>query len=130
MEPLFSADPNIRYDKHPVKEPLFSSTFMLPDPDDVMISSAELLENEPLVVTFYRGIWCPYRRQDLTKMPGIVAAPRRPPHPPGEAAAGGPLVSFTRSNLAVHWRSGFHSLLELAEARRAGALVVPHRRLS
>ena len=35
------------------------------DPDDVMISSAELLENGPLVVTFYRGIWCPYCRQDL-----------------------------------------------------------------
>ena len=32
---------------------------------DVMISSAELLENGPLVVTFYRGIWCPYCRQDL-----------------------------------------------------------------
>ena len=38
---------------------------MLPDPDDVMISSAELLENGPLVVTFYRGIWCPYCRGDL-----------------------------------------------------------------
>jgi ferredoxin len=25
-------------------------------------------------------------------------------------------VSFTRSNLAVHWGSAFHSLLELAEA--------------
>jgi ferredoxin-NADP reductase/MOSC domain-containing protein YiiM/ferredoxin len=48
--------------------------------------------------------------------PGIAAAPRRPPHPPGEAAEVGPLVSFTRSNLAVHWGSAFHSLLELAEA--------------
>jgi len=47
--------------------------------------------------------------------PGIAAVPRRPPHPPGEAT-GGPLVSFTRSNLAVHWGSAFHSLLELAEA--------------
>jgi MOSC domain-containing protein YiiM/ferredoxin-NADP reductase/ferredoxin len=52
--------------------------------------------------------------------PGIAAVPRRPPHPPtnppGEAAEAGPLVSFTRSNLAVHWGSVFHSLLELAEA--------------
>ena len=48
--------------------------------------------------------------------PGIAAVPRRPPHPPGEAAESGPLVSFTRSNLAVHWGSAFHSLLELAEA--------------
>jgi ferredoxin-NADP reductase/ferredoxin len=47
--------------------------------------------------------------------PGIAGVPRRPPHPPGEAT-GGPLVSFTRSNLAVHWGSAFHSLLELAEA--------------
>ncbi len=48
--------------------------------------------------------------------PGIAAVARRPPHPPGEAAEVGPLVSFTRSNLAVHWGSAFHSLLELAEA--------------
>jgi len=52
--------------------------------------------------------------------PGIAAVPQRPPHPPtnppGEAAEVGPLVSFTRSNLAVHWGSAFHSLLELAEA--------------
>jgi ferredoxin-NADP reductase/MOSC domain-containing protein YiiM/ferredoxin len=48
--------------------------------------------------------------------PGIAAVRRRPPHPPAEAAEVGPLVSFTRSNLAVHWGSAFHSLLELAEA--------------
>src|SRR6516225_4161955 len=51
MRPLGAGDP--------------APSFMLPDPDDVMISSAELLENGPLVVTFYRGIWCPYCRQDL-----------------------------------------------------------------
>jgi hypothetical protein len=41
--------------------------------------------------------------------PGIAAVPRRPPHPPtnppAEAAELGPLISFTRSNLAVHWDS-------------------------
>ena len=51
-----------------------------------------------------------------SKTPGIAMVPRRPPHPPEEAAEIGPLVSFTRSNLAVHWGSTFHSLLELAEA--------------
>jgi ferredoxin len=51
-----------------------------------------------------------------SKTPGIAAVPRRPPHPPAEAAEVGPLVSFTRSNLAVHWGSALHSLLELAEA--------------
>jgi ferredoxin len=48
--------------------------------------------------------------------PGVIAAPRRPPHPPEEPAAIGPLISFTRSNLTVRWGSAFHSLLELAEA--------------
>ena len=51
MRPLGAGDP--------------APTFVLPDPDDVMISSADLLKNGPLVVTFYRGIWCPYCRQDL-----------------------------------------------------------------
>src|SRR5215472_5488330 len=51
-----------------------------------------------------------------SKTPGIAAVARRPPHPPVEAAEVGPLVSFTRSNLTVHWGSAFHSLLELAEA--------------
>jgi ferredoxin-NADP reductase/MOSC domain-containing protein YiiM/ferredoxin len=51
-----------------------------------------------------------------SKTPGIAAVPRRQPHPPAGAAEGGPLVSFTRSNLAVNWGSAFHSLLELAEA--------------
>jgi ferredoxin-NADP reductase/MOSC domain-containing protein YiiM/ferredoxin len=51
-----------------------------------------------------------------SKTPGIAAVPRRLPHPPADAAAVGPLVSFARSNLAVKWGSAFHSLLELAEA--------------
>jgi ferredoxin-NADP reductase/MOSC domain-containing protein YiiM/ferredoxin len=51
-----------------------------------------------------------------SKTPGIAVVPRQQPHPPAEAAEAGPLVSFTRSNLAVHWGSAFHSLLELAEA--------------
>ena len=51
-----------------------------------------------------------------SKTPGIAAVPRRPPHLPAEAAEVGPLVSFTRSNLTVHWGSAFRSLLELAEA--------------
>jgi ferredoxin-NADP reductase len=48
--------------------------------------------------------------------PGVVTTSQRPPHPPEKAAGTGPLVTFTRSNLAVRWGSAFHSLLELAEA--------------
>jgi MOSC domain-containing protein YiiM/ferredoxin-NADP reductase len=50
------------------------------------------------------------------KTPGIAAAPRRPPHQPAGSAGVGPLVSFARSNLNVHWTPAFQSLLELAEA--------------
>jgi peroxiredoxin len=40
-------------------------TFDLPDSDGAMVSSAELLADGPLVVTFYRGVWCPYCNMDL-----------------------------------------------------------------
>jgi peroxiredoxin len=34
--------------------------FTLNDPDGKPISSAELLSKGPLVISFYRGVWCPY----------------------------------------------------------------------
>jgi ferredoxin-NADP reductase/MOSC domain-containing protein YiiM len=48
--------------------------------------------------------------------PGVAATSQRSPHPPEGASDIGPLITFTRSNLAVHWGSASHSLLELAEA--------------
>ncbi len=48
--------------------------------------------------------------------PGVVAAPSRAPHLADRPAGSGPMVSFARSNLALHWDSAFQSLLELAEA--------------
>jgi MOSC domain-containing protein YiiM/ferredoxin-NADP reductase len=51
-----------------------------------------------------------------SKTPGVAAAVPRPPHLPDGPAGTGPLVSFARSNLNVRWGSGFHSLLEFAEA--------------
>jgi ferredoxin-NADP reductase/MOSC domain-containing protein YiiM len=49
--------------------------------------------------------------------PGIVGAATRAPHPPTDAANTGPLVSFARSGIAVHWKaSAYQSILELAEA--------------
>jgi len=50
-------------------------------------------------------------------MPGIVGAAMRAPHAPKDAADSGPLVSFARSGIAVHWKpSAYASILELAEA--------------
>ena len=48
--------------------------------------------------------------------PGIVAAATRPPHPPAGTPGTGPLVSFVRTGLNVHWDNTFASILELAEA--------------
>lgn len=39
--------------------------FTLPDPDGNPVSSSLLLAEGPLVVTFYRGIWCPFCNFDL-----------------------------------------------------------------
>jgi ferredoxin len=49
--------------------------------------------------------------------PGVIGAKTRAPHLPRNEAATGPLVSFARSGLAVHWdASAYQSILELAEA--------------
>jgi ferredoxin-NADP reductase len=62
--------------------------------------------------------------------PSIVGAAARAPHLPEDGADTGPLASFARSGIAVHWRSSrYLSILELAESvRRARLLVVPDRR--
>lgn len=39
--------------------------FTLPNPVGELVSSAELLTKGPLVVSFYRGVWCPYCNLDL-----------------------------------------------------------------
>jgi ferredoxin-NADP reductase/MOSC domain-containing protein YiiM len=48
--------------------------------------------------------------------PGVVTTSHRPPHLPAGIPGAGPLVSFARSGLSVHWGSTYRSLLELAEA--------------
>lgn len=42
--------------------------FSLSDPDGVTVSSADLLAQGPLVLTFYRGVWCPYCNFDLATL--------------------------------------------------------------
>jgi peroxiredoxin len=39
--------------------------FTLPDPDGRPVSSAALLAQSPLIVSFYRGVWCPYCNLEL-----------------------------------------------------------------
>jgi peroxiredoxin len=39
--------------------------FELPDAHGNLMRSADLLARGPLVITFYRGVWCPYCNMDL-----------------------------------------------------------------
>ncbi len=40
-------------------------SFNLPAQDGNVVSSAELLSKGPLIVSFYRGVWCPYCNMEL-----------------------------------------------------------------
>jgi ferredoxin-NADP reductase/ferredoxin len=51
-----------------------------------------------------------------SRTPGVVASARGTPHAPEATSEIGPMVSFARSGLSVHWGTRFRSLLELAEA--------------
>lgn len=52
--------------------------FTLPDENGTFIQSSEWLEKGPLVITFYRGVWCPYCNADLSNLkhvqPDVEAA--------------------------------------------------------
>ena len=50
---------------HALKVGAKAPVFTLKDPDGHDVSSAELLRTGPLIVTFYRGVWCPYCNMDL-----------------------------------------------------------------
>ena len=39
--------------------------FILNDPNGKPVASADLLARGPLVVSFYRGVWCPYCNMEL-----------------------------------------------------------------
>lgn len=40
-------------------------SFNLPDQDGAMVSSADLLTKGPVVLSFYRGVWCPFCNIEL-----------------------------------------------------------------
>ncbi|HEY1436122.1 MAG TPA: redoxin domain-containing protein, partial [Casimicrobiaceae bacterium] len=48
--------------------------FVLQDADGREVSSRDLLAKGPLVVTFYRGVWCPYCNLDLEALQEALPA--------------------------------------------------------
>jgi peroxiredoxin len=47
--------------------------FELRNQDETLVDSQQLLAKGPLVITFYRGIWCPYCNADLANLKKYVA---------------------------------------------------------
>jgi peroxiredoxin len=73
--------------------------FVLPDTAGNAVSSAELLQAGPLVVTFYRGFWCPFCNADLQ---AVEAAAER-------------IRSFGASLVAISPQTPANSRLSLQE---------------
>ncbi|MCE7030958.1 peroxiredoxin-like family protein [Jiella avicenniae] len=46
--------------------------FTLYDPDHQLVSSTDLLAKGPLVISFYRGVWCPYCNMELQALQGAL----------------------------------------------------------
>ena len=65
--------------------------FALKDSDGQVVKSAELLKRGPLVVTFYRGAWCPYCNLDLKALQGTL---------PDILSRGATLVAISPQNAA------------------------------
>lgn len=58
---------------HALKAGDQAPTFTLRDPDGKPVSSAELLAHGPLVISFYRGVWCPYCNMELQALQAALA---------------------------------------------------------
>ncbi len=50
--------------------------FVLDDPDGKPVSSRDLLAKGPLVLSFYRGVWCPYCNTELQALQAELPAIR------------------------------------------------------
>lgn len=65
--------------------------FTLNDDAGTPVSSRDLLEQGPLVVSFYRGVWCPYCNMELQALQSVL---------PAIAAAGAGLVAISPQTAA------------------------------
>jgi peroxiredoxin len=65
--------------------------FTLPGPDGKPVSSSDLLARGPLVITFYRGVWCPFCNAELQALEEAL---------PEMTAAGASLVAISPESAA------------------------------
>ena len=86
-KPPFNAPPEVSAIMHRATDELIASgqagrakragdrapDFKLQDPDGAWVSSRDLLAKGPLVLTFYRGVWCPYCNMELEALQAALA---------------------------------------------------------
>lgn len=60
VDAIISKAKEFQQGAHAIKIGQKAPSFELPNPEGKSISLDSLLDNGPLVVTFYRGDWCPY----------------------------------------------------------------------
>ncbi|MFZ6648568.1 peroxiredoxin-like family protein [Undibacterium sp. TJN25] len=65
--------------------------FSLNDPDGKPVSSADLLARGPLILSFYRGVWCPYCNFELQALQQVL---------PQVLAAGASLLAISPQSAA------------------------------
>jgi peroxiredoxin len=118
----------------PLKVGGLAPAFTLPAYGGARASSAEFLKGGPLVVTFYRGLWCPYCQRDLEgvadaiermkELDASVVAVSRPRSPGSDSPSdhkltlGFPLLEDTAGDVAVQfgirWSAEDSRLIETA----------------
>lgn len=70
--------------------------FVLEDPDGHAVKSADLLARGPLVMSFYRGVWCPYCNMELKALQEAL---------PEIAARGATLIAVSPQNAVNNRKS-------------------------
>jgi peroxiredoxin len=90
---------------HALKAGDVAPAFTLPDPDGKLVSSAELLAKGPLIISFYRGVWCPYCNLEMQALQAALPAFRE---------AGATLVAISPQNAVNSRKSVRNNKLEFS----------------
>jgi peroxiredoxin len=98
-------------------------SFSLKDADGNIVSSAELLRKGPLIVSFYRGVWCPYCNMELQALEAakpefekrgaalVAISPQTAPNSRKSVRQNGltfPILSDTKGEVGAAFSLRFH----------------------
>jgi peroxiredoxin len=89
-------------------------SFVLPDQDGVVVSSAGLLEKGPLVLSFYRGVWCPFCNIELQALQEAITEIR---------ARGASLVAVSQQTPTNNLKSRRENRLEFPILSDKGGVI-------